>query len=73
MNEALEKVEHDLGSAFDGLREALYKASTVEALVLFPLLKRVNETRNDVATLFAARTSDTANAPVGQSVSEGGE
>jgi hypothetical protein len=51
----------------------LHKASAVEALVLFPLIKQVNETRNDVATLFAARISDTANAPVGQPVSEGGE
>jgi len=62
MNEALEKVEHDLGFASDGLREALHKASAVEALVLLPLIKRVNEARNEVAALFAARIADTANA-----------
>ena len=62
MNEALEKVEHDLGFASDGLREALHKASAVEALVLLPLIKQVNEARNEVAALFAARMSDTANA-----------
>ena len=62
MNEALEKVEHDLGFASDGLREALHKASAVEALVLLPLIKRVNEARNEVAALFAARISDTANS-----------
>ena len=62
MNEALEKVEHDLGFASDGLREALNKASAVEALVLLPLIKRVNEARNEVAALFAARIADTANA-----------
>ena len=61
MNEALEKVEHDLGFASDGLREALHKASAVEALVLLPLIKRVNEARNEVAALFAARIADTAN------------
>ena len=61
MNEALEKVEHDLGFASDGLREALHKASAVEALVLLPLIKQVNEARNEVAALFAARMSDTAN------------
>jgi hypothetical protein len=55
MNEALEEVELDLGFASDGLREALRKASAVEALVLLPLIKRVNETRNDVAALIAAR------------------
>lgn len=64
MNEALEKVEHDLGFASDGLREALHKASAVEALVLLPLIKRVNEARNEVAALFAARISDTANAQI---------
>ena len=61
MNEALEKVEHDLGFASDGLREALHKASAVEALVLLPLIKRVNEARNEVAALFAARIADTVN------------
>ena len=67
MNEALEKVEHDLGFASDGLREALHKASAVEALVLLPLIKQVNEARNEVAALFAARMSDTANAPLERS------
>ena len=62
MNEELEKVEHDLGFASDGLREALHTASAVEALLLLPLIKRVNEARNEVAALFAARISDTANA-----------
>jgi hypothetical protein len=55
MNEALEKVEHDLGFASDGLREALNKANAVEALVLFSIIKRVNEVRNEVTALSAAR------------------
>ena len=59
-NEELEKVEHDLGFASDGLRMVLNKASAVEALVLLPLIKRVNEARNEVAALLAARISDTA-------------
>ena len=58
MNEALEKVEHDIGFASDGLREALHKASAVEALVLLPLIKRVNEARNEVEALLAARIAE---------------
>ena len=55
MNESLEKAEHDLGFASDDLREALHKASAVEAIVLLPLIKLVNEARNEVAALSAAR------------------
>jgi hypothetical protein len=65
MNELLEKVEHDLGFASDGLREALHKANAVEALVLLPLIKQVNDARNEVTALFAARISDTANILTG--------
>jgi hypothetical protein len=55
MNKALKKAEHALGFASDGLREALTEANAVEALVLLPLIKRVNETRNKVAALLAAK------------------
>ena len=55
MNESLEKTEHDLGFASDDLHEALNQANAVESLVLLPIIKRVNEARNDVAALLAAR------------------
>ena len=60
MNESLEKVEHDLGFASDGLREALHKASAVEAMVLLPIIGQVAAARNDVAALIAARATDAA-------------
>lgn len=58
MNEALKKVEHDLGFAFEGLRGALRKCGAVEALVLLPLIGRLGELRFDVAALSVARVSD---------------
>jgi hypothetical protein len=58
MNEALEKVNYCLGLASDGLREALHKASAVEALILLPLIKRVAEARTDAAALVTARGAD---------------
>ena len=61
MNEALEKVEHDLGSASDGLREALRKAGAVEGMALLAIIARVNAARNDVAALLAARIADANN------------
>jgi len=63
MHEALEKAEHNLGFASDGLREALREASAVETLVLLPLIKRVSEARNDVAVLRTACVSDAAGEP----------
>lgn len=65
MNEALVRVEHELGCASDGLRDALKTATGVEALLLLPLIKRVNEARNDVAALREARAADTAASPRG--------
>jgi len=62
MNESLEKAEHDLAFALDDLRDALRKASAVEALVLLPLIERVSEAWNEVTALIAAQISDTANA-----------
>jgi hypothetical protein len=58
MKEALEKVNYCLGLASDGLREALHKASAVEALVLLPLIKRMAELRTEVSALVAAIGKD---------------
>ena len=55
MSESLEKTIHDLAFALDDSREALRKASALEVLVLRSLIERVNEARNEVAALFAAR------------------
>ena len=63
MNESLEKAEHDLAFALDDSREALRKASAVEAIVLLPIIERVSEAWNEVTALIAAQISDTANAP----------
>ena len=57
MKESLEKSEHDLGFASDGLREALHSATAVESLVLLPLIKRTNELLNDVKALRSAIVS----------------
>jgi len=58
VNESLEKTVHDLvGFASDDLREALNKANAVEALLLLPLIKKVNETRIEVEALLSALNS----------------
>lgn len=54
MNDALENAKRSLCAASDELREALHVASAVEAIVLLPLIKRVNDARNEVAALYAA-------------------
>jgi hypothetical protein len=64
MNDILEKVEYDLACAADGLREALHKASAVEAFVLLPLIKRVSEDKTDVSALIAALCADEADTEV---------
>ena len=55
MNEQLEIAEQHLGFASDDLREALHEASAVEALILLKIIGPVNEARNEVAALRAAR------------------
>ena len=58
MKEALEKVTHDMGFACEGLREALNKAGSVEALVILELIRRTNEVRRDVEALLNAYLAD---------------
>jgi len=62
MNEALDKVKHSLDFASDELRQALHKASPIEALVLMPILKQVVEARNHVWALCVARQEAHGNA-----------
>jgi len=57
MRETLEKVNHDLEIASDGLMTALHAANAVEALVLLPIIKQVAEARNSVAALRAAKVT----------------
>lgn len=60
MNETLVKIQHDLSFASEGLREALKNSTAIEALILLPLVKRVNDTINDVVALREARSADAA-------------
>jgi hypothetical protein len=58
MNEALTKTVHSLQFAAGDLREALAKASAVEALLLYPILERVEHARAMTMHLTSARVSD---------------
>ena len=54
MDESLEKTIHDLAFASDNLREALHKANSIEAILLLPIIKKVEEALNDVRNLHDA-------------------
>ena len=58
MNEALDNAEHSLKCAASHLRDALAKASAVEALLLYPILERVEYSRAMTMHLTSARVSD---------------
>ena len=58
MNEALTKASQSLQFAAHELRDALAKASAVEALLLYAILERVEQTRTMAAQLASARVSD---------------
>ena len=58
MNEALTKATHSLQFAASELREALAKAGAVEALIVYPILDRVEQARSMTAQLMGARVSD---------------
>lgn len=58
MEEALQKVAHDMGFACEGLQEALKKANNMEGLAILPLIGRARELRHDVEALLAAYLAD---------------
>ena len=58
MEETLQKLVHDMGFACEGLQEALKKASSVEGLVILPLIGRASELRRDVEALLQAYQAD---------------
>ena len=58
MEETLQKLVHDMGFACEGLQEALKKASSVEGLVILPLIGRASELRRDVEALLDAHLAD---------------
>ena len=58
MNEALDNAEHSLKCAASHLRNALARAGSVEALLQYAILERVEQTRTMTAQLASARVSD---------------
>lgn len=60
MNRALKNVEIYLEDASDGLRAALHMSSETESLILLPLIRRVNDTRNEVAALLSAHIAESS-------------
>jgi len=58
MNEALTKATQSLQFAASELREALAKATAVEALIVYPILERVGQARSMTAELASALVLD---------------
>jgi len=58
MNEALTNAYNSLHFAASELRAALAKASAVEALLIYAIIERVEQTRTMTSQLASARVSD---------------
>ncbi len=55
LSEVLAQAAHDADALFKALREACYRASSVEMLIVEPLLIEVNNIRTRLARLIEAR------------------
>ena len=62
MKEALTKASHDLGSACDGLKDALKKANAVERLALLDITWRTKSVLQDAKALLKALYDDAEGA-----------
>lgn len=58
MKEAVEKTLHDLDFAVRGFREALGKASNVEAIILLDLIEDTADLRRKAEALLCAHICD---------------
>ena len=58
MNESLTKVTHSLEFAERDLRDAMSNGSSVEFLVVLPMVERLHALQRDVKALIDARESD---------------
>lgn len=58
MKESLTKASHDLGSACDGLKDALKKANAVERLALLDIIWRTKAALQDAKALLKALNAD---------------
>lgn len=58
MNEALEKVSHDLSFVVSGLRDALSKSNNVEEIIVLPMIGEARGLLNRVDSLLFALISD---------------
>ena len=62
MKESLTKASHDLGSACDGLKDALKKANAVERLALLDITWRTKSVLQDAKALLKALYDDAEGA-----------
>lgn len=62
MKESLTKASHDLGSACDGLKDALKKANAVERLALLDIIWRTKSVLQDAKALLKALYDDAEGA-----------
>jgi hypothetical protein len=55
MSEALIQAMHSAEFTVSSLREALHKASPVEALLLLPMISAARQVQSDIAALLSAK------------------
>jgi hypothetical protein len=55
MSEALTQALHSAEFTVSALREALHKASPVEALLLMPMISSARQLQSDIAALVSAK------------------
>ena len=58
MDETLAKVLHDLTFAWEGLREALNKGTSVESIVLLDMVEKAASLKNEVGRFSTLRHMD---------------